>query len=124
MSEFSEVYKIFIENIGEIADKGISQRESRGEELGILKENLYQLISETSSEYAELAIDFAVMHLNPSVRERLFNEMKFFNSLDDADSRDGDNVKSSLEEILGKWLPDWLMDNLKVLNELLSFGRG
>lgn len=123
MSEFSNVYKLFIDKIGEIANAGICQRRYQEEELEKLKESLYLLLSETNSEYAELAIDFAAMHLNPSVRDRLLNEMKFFNSLKDAGSIDGDNVKSSLEDLLGNWLPDWLMENLKVLNELLSFGR-
>lgn len=123
MSEFSEAYRIFIEKVGELAEKGIEGRRATREEKGKLQESLYELVRETSSEYAELAIDYALIHLNPAVRDRLHSEMKFFNSIDDPTAEDGDNVKGSLEDLLGKWLPDWLISNLKVLNELLSFGR-
>jgi len=124
MTEFAQSYAAFLDKLGGIASKNLKRRSEQIEEADKLVKMLSNLVGESSDEHAQQIISFAASQITPATRERLLIEMNYFNKLDSADEEDGDTVKGSLEDLLGNWLPDWLKDNLKILNEILSLARG
>jgi hypothetical protein len=90
-------------------------------------------VARLESEQAKSAVAFAVAQLEPSVADALGSELRYINAnlprdgnfiFDDAAKAeaadDAKTGKGSLEDLLGKWLPEWLKSTLRVLNELLS----
>ena len=55
-----------------------------------------------------------------AVHDTLLAELNFYNAKNDRNLAAAETVKSSIEDLLDRWLPEWLKKFLKLLNELLS----
>lgn len=132
MSQFSDAYKDFIGNVGEIARKAIEKRNLRYDSEQALQSLRKDLVTDLQAVDAVLAVDYASTRLHPRSLAYFLRELEFLNGLYTFNTIQGtqkelDDVetgKESLEDLLGDWLPDWLKDLLKILDEILKLASG
>ena len=124
--EIAESYGTYIKTV-----KGIVASRISG-----MKDQPYETEAGKFSKSVWTAMDSAGSHIckaleslageNQDVANALMAELAFFNARyskfepDAKTVEDAKTVKDSLEQLLKKWLPEWVKRALKLLNELLS----
>ena len=120
-----ESYRAFIQIVTSIVDRRINgiQNEALRDQAAEFANSVLPIIAD---DRAVNAIVDAFNRQDEHIRNALAAELRFFNSKygNDPESvsaaEDAEIVRSSLEELLGDFLPEWLKKMLKILNELLS----
>ena len=120
-----ESYRVFLRIVAYIVRSRINaiQNEPQRDRATEFADSVFPVIANNP---AVNAVVDAFNRQDEHVRKALAAELRFFNSkygndLDnDSAAEDAETVKSSLEELLGALLPEWLKKMLKILNELLS----
>ncbi|WP_025163914.1 hypothetical protein [Pseudomonas taeanensis] len=143
----ADVYINFIKHVEALVARGFTRLEGRHlQESGTLQESSRKVIDRLKSPSARVAIANAFAQLDPEVEEALVGELQFIianiqimepdgehdkhrkhHAIQEVNDEHDQDVasaaktgKDSLESILGKFLPKWLKNRLKILNEILS----
>jgi hypothetical protein len=131
MAIFGDTYRDFIGNVGAIGQAAMAKKMYPPGPKKMIQDLLLDIVAELQKDDTVLAIENASMQLRPDIQTYLLRELQFFNAVYPSSSiggtaqevDDSETCKESLEEILGAWLPDWLKQLLKILDEILSLVR-
>jgi hypothetical protein len=132
MAQFGDLYKEFLANVGDIAEKAIVKRALPKQADKKLRDLRRDVVEDLRSDDAVLAVEYAASRLHPRTFKYLQREMEFMNAMYASASTNGtqkelddsETCKESLEELLGEWLPDWVKDLFKILDEILKLASG
>ena len=109
---------------GIVASRISSMPEAYRAKAGIFSDSVWTAVDSAGSDISEALKMLA--RENQGVANALMAELAFFNARyskfepDAKTVEDAKTVKDSLEQLLKKWLPEWVRKALKLLNELLS----
>lgn len=127
-------YLRLVDGTKHLLDYAVAQLERKGKPGTDDLRNAIDLTSASlTTVQAHTAVAYAASQLDPRTVETLGSELRYINAnlpsdnsfllTDDANAEAAEDAKTgkdSLENLLGKWLPESLKNLLKVLNELLS----
>lgn len=126
MAKAGDVYLRFISVGGRVAHRALEANTKlavrrRATELSELLNNILEGLR---SNQAVEEIDRAWPNLDPRVGSALLRELELIASMHEGELDDGTEDiatgKESIEDILKKWLPDWMIHLLKIFNEILK----